>query len=74
MRHFRVWLFFALMALGIVAIRLSHNLQRGLGAIFSGYGMLALIVVTVLLTVIYRNLQRSGGKRDPESDHTPWWY
>jgi len=74
MKHFRVWLFFALVALGIVAIRLSPNLQMGLQAIFSGYGTLALIVVMVLLTVIYRNLREDGGKHDPENDHTPWWY
>jgi len=74
MKHFRVWLFFALVALGIVAIRLSPNLQMGLQAIFSGYGTLALIVVMVLLTVIYRNLRGDGGKHDPENDHTPWWY
>ena len=74
MKNFRVWLFFALMSLGIVAIRLSPNLQMKVQAFFSGYGMLGLIVVMVLLTVIYHKLQKNGGKSDPESDHTPWWY
>ncbi len=74
MKHFRVWLFFTLVALGIVAIRLLPDLQIGLQAIFSGYGVFAFILVVVLLVVIYRNLQGHGGKREPESDHTPWWY
>jgi tellurite resistance protein TehA-like permease len=74
MKNFRVWIFFALLALGIVAIRLLPDLQIGLQAIFSGYGVVAFVLVIVLLVVIYRNLQGRTGKRQPDRDHTPWWY
>ena len=74
MKNFRVWIFFALLALGIVAIRLLPDLQIGLQAIFSGYGVVAFVLVMVLLVVIYRNLQGHTGKRQSDSEHTPWWY
>ena len=74
MKHFRVWLFFALVALVIVVVRLSPDLQTRLQTLFSGYGLLAFILVMVLLTLIYRKLQRNGGKHESESEHMPWWY
>jgi hypothetical protein len=72
MRHLRVWVFFALLALGILAVRLLPQVQIGLEAIFSGYGIIAFILIMVMLAVIYRTLQGPGDKR--KSDHTPWWY
>ena len=73
MKNVRVWIFFGLLALGLVAIRLLPNLQIGLQAIFSGYGVIAFGLVMVLLFVIYRNLQ-GRGKYEDENEHTPWWY
>lgn len=73
MKNVRVWIFFGLLALGLVAVRLLPNLQIGLQAIFSGYGVFAFVLVMVLLFVIYRNLQ-GRSKHQGENEHTPWWY
>jgi hypothetical protein len=74
MKQFRVWLFFALVALAVVAVRLSPDIQTRLQTLVSGYGLLACIMVMVLLTAIYRTLQGRSSKHESESDHTPWWY
>lgn len=74
MRRFRTWIFFGLIALGIVAVRMLPDLQISLSAIFSGYGVFAFILVMVLLVVIYRTLQGHGDKGRSEYDDTPWWY
>ena len=74
MKSIRVWIFFGLLVLGIIAVRLLPDVQIGLAAIFSGYGVFAFILIMVLLFVIYRNLQSGKGKRESESDHSPWWY
>jgi hypothetical protein len=73
MKNIRVWFFFMLLALGIVAVRLLPDLQIGLQDILSGYGVIAFILVMVLLVVIYRTLQGHSPRHDPENDH-PWWY
>ncbi|MBZ0289323.1 MAG: hypothetical protein K8I30_17010 [Anaerolineae bacterium] len=66
MRHWRLWVFFALLALGILAIGYLSQAQISLGAIFSGYGIIAFILVMVLLAVIFRTLQGHDGRRDSQ--------
>ena len=73
MNRLRTWILFGLIALGIVAVRMLPDLQIGIDAIFSGYGVIAFILVMVLL-VIFRPLQGNSGKRRSEDDHMPWWY
>ena len=68
MRHFRVWIFFALLGLGILAARFLPQVHIGLEAIFSGYGIIAFILIMVMLVVIYRTLQGHNGKRESERD------
>jgi hypothetical protein len=74
MNRLRTWIFFGLLALGIVAVRMLPDLQIGLSTIFSGYGVIAFILVMVLLLVIFRTLQGSNKGRGSEHDGTPWWY
>lgn len=73
MNSVRAWVFYVLVVFGIMVVRLSPDLRAGLQSLVSGYGLLALIVFTVLLVVIFRALQGRGDKHNPES-HTPWWY
>lgn len=74
MKSLRLWIFFGLLALGIVAVRVLPGVQIGLETIFSGYGIFAFALVMVLLVVIYRTLQGNHTGRRSDSDHTPWWY
>jgi hypothetical protein len=70
----RTWIFFGLLALGLVAVRFLPDIQIGLDAIFSGYGVIAFILVMVLMVLIYRTLLGNDKGRGSEHDRTPWWY